>query len=596
METQYSSLTDEEINHMQNEHASQYKEMLDDSLPFEDRKLDKLVAAKYKDKPHQKRVIKSVCDCFLEYLYRHLRELSIIIYLAMLKLNEFGPHGENMVSISFCRCILNIPNDCQATFIDAMNFELILDEYDRRNGSKSGEEYKSYCNNFSINLFGRNCTAADFDDIANELFILMGMEDIFLWGALSSPYGLRVCLGVLEEHEIEKNKYLVMRKELIRSPQLISSIAAEVFKDSTIIRMVSIEIIFRNKWEEYFNQSALDRKIALYHDYSAIREGFKKYALLHYGISNKEELEQKREAFINDMILIGVIWHELGHHIGNEDMKQEHYDFHWVFPNADSIGSSLEEALADYAGQKGSKKGPIISFLEMARTNINAATAMVFVYLSDYWFLDDEDEYFGIRSNVMVGTMISFLRPDGTVDFERLGTSIEKLYIFFLERFGNLVDQLLTVIRNAEYDFGVRKLDFQKLEERIFEMHQNTRNAKPLEELRHSSVYWANAVDFLEKYSVEGWKRYQQVLADETINVQRALLNIITENNGEKYNNSLRLFIVEKAKESGIIQKLPKVEKPVMSRQVSQMRQLLRKPYTTIDQGNLKIKTRRKAK
>jgi hypothetical protein len=586
MKTNYSELTNDEMENLHNELTLKYgKYLLDASRPSEEREITKLVAARYKDKTQQNREIRSVCDFFLEYIYRNMRELSMIIYLAMRKTNNFGPHGEERISISFCRCINDISNDCQVTSFDAIILDLLLDECDRRNGCKSGEEYKAYCNNYSINIFGRQCTAADFNNVVNELFKLLGM-DCFLWATLSSPYGVRVCLGILEEHEIEKNKIFIMKKELIRSPQLISSIAAEVYRDSTIIRKVAFEIIFRNKWVEYFNQSASDREIALLHDYSAIREGFKRLALNHYGIFKKEDVRQKKEAFLSDQMFF-TICHELGHHIGNKDMRLEHYDFHWVFTNTDSIGSTLEEALADYAPQKDTKKGAILSFLEMARTNIKVAAANVFCYLSDYWFLDeDEDEYYGIRSNVMVGAMISFIKPDGTVDFDRLAAQIERFYIFFHERYGDLIDKLLSVIRNAEYDFEIKKIDYPALEQRIYEMHQGTRNAKPLDELRHSYIFWENAVDFLKKHSVEGWKRYQQVIAEETISVQQALLNMITYGNGEKYNNSLRVFIVEKAKECGIIEP-PNADRLAMTRQMSQINYLLSRPYTVFGQAKI---------
>jgi hypothetical protein len=135
------------------------------------------------------------------------------------------------------------------------------------------------------------------------------------------------------------------------------------------------------------------------------------------------------------------------------------------------------------------------------------------------------------------------------------------------------------VIKNAEYDFGIKKQNFQQLEERIYEMHQGTRNAKPLEELRKISIFWDNVLEYLKNYSVEGWQQYQQVLAEETGIVQEALLNIITNNNGAKYQNSLRKFIVEKAKECGIIEK---PSHKVMSRQRSA------EPYTVIDRGQIK--------
>jgi hypothetical protein len=482
----------------------------------------------------------------------------------MVNLNDFGTHGEERVSISFLRSILDIPNNNEVTQSDVDLFHVVLFEYDCRNGFKSGDDYMAYCNHYKINIFGKECTSADFDDVANELFKLMDMDSLFIWATLAHPYGIRFAFGLLEEQNIDGNKILTMKKEFIRSPQLILGIAAEIYKDSTIIRQVALEVIFKNKWEAFFSQSIFERNNALRHAYSSIREGFKKFAMFYSDAANTKEVLKMKDAFIADM-LDGVRNHENGHHVANRDMKPEHYDFHWVFPNTDSIGYAIQEALADWARQSGSKKGSFARFLETARTDARRATRNIYAYLSDCWFLDQEDnEYLGILSDVLVGTALSFILADGTVDFERLDAEKDGIYAFFQQRYKELVNKLLAVIKNAEYDFGVKRIDYPALQEKIYQIHKGTRNEKPLEELRHSNFYWDDVVGFLEKYSVDGWKLYQKILAEETVSVEQALLNMVTKGNGEKYNHSLRKYIVERAKETGIIQKPPVLDIPLM--------------------------------
>jgi hypothetical protein len=556
----YSNLTDDEVDKLQAESSQKYgKDLLDSSRQPEERKLKKLVAAKYKKKARQDQEILSVIECFWEYLYRKLKELSLIIYLAMSERNDFGQHGEERVSVSLCRCIMNIPNDHGVSEQDIEKFLEVVFECDRRNGFL-GKEYINYCNNFSIDIFGQRFTSVDFDIVGNEIFRLMDI-DYFIWATLSNPYGIRFAFGILEERFIEGNRILLMKQEFIRSPQLFLGIAAEVYQNTTIIRQNAIDVIAHNKWLTYFDQSVFEYYYALQHPYSSIREGLKRFALFYADVANTKEAMEKKAEF-EEAMLDGIVFHELGHHVSHNDMKPEHYEYHWVFPNASSIGQGMQEELADLAPQNGSKKGAFARFLEIAQTNTKRATRNIYMYLSDNLFIEDDEEYFGILTDISVSTALSFIDNNGTVNFDRITTEIKNIYKFFQQRFGQLVDRLLIVIKNAEYDCGLKKLDFPALEEKIYQTYKGTRNEKPLEELRHTNTYWENVVGYLKQFSADGWEEYRKVMEEEAESVKRALLELITNGDGGKYNYSLREYIVERCKEIGIIKEPPNVIVP----------------------------------
>jgi hypothetical protein len=566
--------------------------LLDESLPYEERKLDYLIAKEYSDPELQEKEKRKVRDIFLEYVYRNLGETSLIMYLAMAKRNDFAPHGIQRVSIGLTRCFLQIPNDCEVFTFDAAIFEVLLEECDKQNGCLSGDDYMNYCKNFSINIMGRQCTAADFDDVSNEVFKLMGL-DYFIWATLSSSLGIRYALGVLEEQEIEGNRVLIMRHELMRSGQLILGLVAEIYQDTTIIRLDSIEVVFASKWQRFFDQTKSESEEASKNVFSAIREGFKKYAMVYSdGASNSDEVLKLKSVLLSEM-LRGILHHEWGHLISHNDFSPELYDYHWVFPGQDSIGNSLQEALADWAPQRGTKKGPFVSFSEMNKTD---GTRNIYFYLSDYFFIDaDEMDYYSILTDVMVSTAISFLNPiDGTLDLELLNAKKDDMYAFFLQKYSELVDKLLKVVKTSEYDLGIKKLKYTELELKICEMlHQEKRNVnKTFEELKHTPTFYENVLKYLEQFSV-GWENYQKTLAEESQRIQVELLNLISNNNAAKFNNRLRDYIVQKCFECGIIEE--NAGKQLLLRHVSQKRELLSQPFMVIDQGKLKTKTRRNA-
>jgi len=542
--TKYFYQSDEEVNSLYNKTAIRYKALSDDTIPSEDRTINKLVAARIKNPKKQQQEIARVQEIFLEHLYRNLKNHGFCEYLAMLHKDDFGVHGEDRVTKSFFRSTEEIPNDRAISTLDLDWFMEKVSYYDEAHGLKTGEEYESDCKNFTIDVFGKTATPADIDDVVNNIFKLLDLNDFFLFATLSRKYGIRFALGLKEEKTIGDKTFLVLSDEYIRSPELILGIAAEVFRDSTIIRMDSIEVILHSKWADYLTQDIFDRRHALEYKYSAICEGFKRLAMQNAGISNIADFRKMKSSLCEDIIK-NIFDHEFGHHRANNDMKPEHYDYHWIFPNTDTIGHALQEALADWCGA-------FPSFMQTAQTDARRATRDIYMYLSDNFFIEEKSEYYAILTDVLVSTALSFIFPDGTVDFIRLAAEQHKIYAFFQEQYRDLVDKLLTVIKNSEYNFGIKKLDFAALETRIVQMHEGTVNEKPLEELRHTGTYWENALSFLEKHSVEGWALYQKALDEETILVKQRLLNLITNGNGKQYDDSLRKFIVERCREIGI--------------------------------------------
>jgi hypothetical protein len=345
-----------------------------------------------------------------------------------------------------------------------------------------------------------------------------------------------------------------MKIEYIRSPQFVLNIVAEVFNDSTMIRMEAVEVIFYSKWASFFEQTIDDIEDALHHPYSSIREGFRRCALFDYDIRNPKKLLKKKALFIGEMIAENIVMHEYGHHISYSDMEPVHHALRGNFTNSSNCAAAhlLIEALADWAPQKGNKKGTFTRFAELAQTDVKRATRCLYVYMSDNWFVDEFGECLPLISDILVGLAISYINPDGSVDFKRLSAQKDKIYAFFQKSFKELMDKLLDIIRNSYYDLDGKKLNFTDLEMELYEMYRNSHNARPLEELRVYSPYWINVFGYLKNNSKDGWELYQQTAKQEALQLEQNVLELITEGNGEKYEDWLRGYIIERAKETHI--------------------------------------------
>jgi hypothetical protein len=558
----YSKSTEDELKKLHEQFNAKYGAVLqDDARSLEDRQLTKLVAKRIKQPDKQAEELHSIREFVKEYLYRELKELALLIYLSMDKRKDFGPMGEQRVSISFCRNILNIPNNREVTQFDADRFRRLLDDCDKRHGNKSGDAYLAYIKkDFVLELFGAKYGYLDLPGL-NLLFDLIGL-DCYLLSAHHRSYGVRFIFGAVEKKELENNQVFVIQQEYIRAPQFVLSIAAEVFQDSTMIRREACEVIFFNKWQKFFDQSKAERKHALHHVNSALREGVKEKALAFYVAQKTEDVLKIKEPFINEMI-DGILWHEMGHHVSFQDMGQPYRALVNTFTEgAENVGAILPEALADWAPEQGARKGAFTRFLELSRTDAQRATRDLYVYMSDNWFVDEMEEFMGLMSNVLVGLAIYFVQPDGSVDFGRLSREKGQIYNFLQKRYKGLADKLLAIFRQAIYEVGIHRLDYNGLEKEIFKMYQNAYAAHryTMEELRAYSPFWINITAYLKKFSRTNWEKYQEILAEEAGLLEKMILRVVTKGQEEKYKNSLREYIVERAKEIGLIQILPEVD------------------------------------
>jgi hypothetical protein len=532
--SRYSDLGDKGLRALHSELAARHGRLLFDySLPSAERRIEKLIPA---DVPEEERAeeLGKVRETVKEFLFRQLKEWSLLIFLAMKKNGEYGYMGEQRVLISLCRNMLSIPNNREVSQFDVDRFYRMLDECDIRNGKKDGDDYLNFINNYHIDILGMKFHNYELADI-NDVLDLLGV-DYYLFSK-SDPYGSRFIFGEKEEMETGGGKAILLRREFIRSPQFVLSIAAEVTGDTTVIRHESCKVIFFNKYQQFFRQGKVELRHAARHANSALREKFKENALGWYGIRRKEDITTAvKESFIRDLMLDGIVFHEMGHHCSFADFEPIHAAFHNAIASAEHAGGVLLEALADWAPIKGNRKGTFARFVELSKADAGKATAAVYAYVSDSWFVDEQDEFMALMSNVLVGLALRTIKPDGSVDFTYIDREQRGIYAMLLNRYADLANKLLGIIYQACYTIpadngNLYEVDYETVELEVYKMYRNSVNYRPLEHLRLFPPFWINITGYLKKYSPEGWKQYQAALETEAAGLEQAVLSLVTSTN-----------------------------------------------------------------
>jgi len=531
--------------------SAKYGRLLHDtSLTLEERKLKKLIAKTIPNQADQEKEYLAVCQSTRDYLTGKLRDFSLLTYLSMRQRQDYGTMGEERTIVSLTRSILNI-YDREVNQWDVFRVENLLAECANRYAEETGGDYQNYLKNYNLVLFSHTYCHDLWREI-NHIFFLLESDD-YLFRYANSDYGSEFIYGKVKilKKEDDERAFLI-ENEYVTSPLLTHTLAGRVYNNTMIIRKSSVNIIAHNKWSGVFKQTKAELKEALKHVNSSIREGLKYKALEHYGVKNSLEFNQNKEIWIEDMVT-GLFYHENGHLSANAEMNPIHKALYPIFYGADNIGSALVETLADYLPEK----GPFAKFLALSKTDKRRACGNIYVYMSDNWFLDEDEveEKFRCQSLLLIGLVYLFLNPDGSVNFERLEKDKKNIYISLTERFKDLCDRLISIFQHALYNLGDRVINYKTLENEIYDFFQYGRFANSLERLYEYTIFWEHIFQYLKKFSKEGYDEYQKLMFDMNLEVEQMILGLAQSN--EK---SLEDFIRGRSKENGVIQVLPNID------------------------------------
>ena len=239
--------------------------------------------------------------------------------------------------------------------------------------------------------------------------------------------------------------------------------------------------------------------------------------------------------------------------------------------------------MADYASARNAEHGAMARFVEISETDINRASRCYYTYMSDNYFLDDENEDFmRLMTNVLISVAFYFINPDSSVDFSRLKNEYTQIYEIILNFFKKLCDEQMDVIRLAQYEVDSRILNYtdltseilnmitQKqydrpghtfnysfLEKKINEEYQNNAvSSEDLPKLETFYEFWDLIIPYLKKHSKSGLEQSKQKLMEAAVSLEQTVINDILKDCGKDY-NSLHDYIVARAKETGILKEQP---------------------------------------
>jgi hypothetical protein len=468
----------------------------------------------------------------------------------MKKQYDLSPHGETRVTpgmSSMCRSIFNIPAHRPVEFFDYRKLANILDECDRRNGGKPGEEYTGFLKQFKLEFLWKRLD----EKTVHELAGLLTPRVYFNSDAL---YGDSFIFGLEERQDRGNVKVSLLKEEYIRSPEQTLNFAALTNgENSMIIRQESCDVVFNNNWLDFVETPAAKRRPGRKYFAEMIRDGFKKAALLSYGAVTVKDIPRIRPVFIEDL-KDGLYYHERGHDIANEYMETHQKSVSTWFRIDDRNGPvyALEEAMAEWAPDSPEKgRGAMSRLAELARLDKNRGARCLFVNCSNNWPADPGDKkYLTHKSLVLTGLALGVIANVSGMDTERYTREKDTVWDLLKNRHGNFINQLLDITYAAVFRIREHEFTYPELEEEFFNVFQDKNAAEATGEEKNWE-YWRTVLNCLKFFSQESWEQCRQVQQIEKPALERMVLEHASEGRGEEYQN-LYQFIVTKCKKIGI--------------------------------------------
>jgi hypothetical protein len=170
--------------------------------------------------------------------------------------------------------------------------------------------------------------------------------------------------------------------------------------------------------------------------------------------------------------------------------------------------------------------------------------------MTDNWYVN-ENEFLPLRSNSYLGLNLYFIDAGGSVDFDLMAREHGRIYTFLLEKFHLFMGKYFEMIAHTIFQKDGQAIDYHTLEADILECWRKKGAAQTIKELREQPDYW-DVINTHLKASKEGRKRCKDMISKESGSLEYDILDLVTGRNAARYGNSLRSYIIERCKETGI--------------------------------------------
>jgi hypothetical protein len=496
---------------------------------------------------------------------RSIEKASFLLFHYYTHSGDWGDKGEQQVKFSFCRFLLKVPLNESISSEHLDQFQDLIISKNKQFGinTLTAEEANTEYYSFLIPFLNLSISSTKAKKV-NDLLVFIGSK----CRLVGVKYGYETLFIFYKgtQKTIFNQQVSVIKQELQRSPNVIIPLAAFNGGRDVYLREESMRTIFYQKWSYFFDGDPSDKEFIRYVPERNISEGIKALCLDYYELKTKETLLLAEKDVVRDLIET-VMYHELGHVVVQNDILPVKTGSFCEGTKSfgETIFMALTEVLADFAPNYNDLKGPLQNMVAISKKDIKRASRMFYMYFSDVWFYDTDDEHMFLYSDIMILSLLRYVKKDLTVDFEKLEYDIyfnskkdeanKDNKRFLNQLFGFTVQsvrKLEGVIQTLSIPLGDKDVTYDYFKGVMMSSFEQENKTLDVNSYNFHTKYWTIMMKYLIKLSPD-LERIRRTISQLEHNVLKRLFVLSAgKETVDSYNNDHRKYIFEHCESIGL--------------------------------------------
>lgn len=492
-------------------------------------------------------------------IFRYCEFFAVAQYLYMQKTGAWTEAGKDRVLSAMCYLFfdLNVQDDIgfdKYSKLEEKINELAsiykLNEYDEN-------KLKGIISVPKIRVLGREIYYSE-TALLNKILAIMGSPCRIIMGK-SGEY-ITMIFGIATSKKFDKYSIYFMEKEIMRTPNAVHYIVGVIDQDQIAIRREVCEYIFYKKWLYAYEEDEAYSMFFEKDEVSEISNSLKKATFNSFGVKTKAEVEEAKDAFLDSMTE-SLAYHEIAH----DALEASNFTLNEICVSegsvliGENILSIMNEILTEWMpGEDLFIKGPMKNICDKAfsASNTKEAEQMLFIYLSDAWFLDTDTQFMYSYTYIMFTMMSKYLLDDFEVDFASLYSDLNNIYDFLSKWHRSIVSELMMLLKNHVYVKQPGEKDFNSFYNAIKGLMQiaNSLDKKDLDERQTESQIWINVFLQIKSLYPDLVKKITELFeTQEKLFYKELILKFGGKKNSDKYGTDISRYVIDSMKDKGVI-------------------------------------------
>ncbi|GEM_PF-4326506 len=482
-------------------------------------------------------------------IYGYVQYYAIVQYLYMKKSNNWSDAGQDRVKNSFFSVLLEKQANedlsysefelGEARIAETANFHDLI--------NKSDSELLEIIKNPVIRVFDMQFSFTETEQL-NKLLQILGSNRRVMMG--SSGEFVTMIYGVASSNKYHTYDIHQFYKEEMRTPNAVSYIVAVIDQNQIAIRREVCEYIFYKKWVPAvkidsfmygFMGNDLENKVS---------DAIKKKVFDCFSVEKESDLVSVKEDFISRMVE-NFSYHEISHDLLEDfNLNEEEIAIvNAISSIEENVLTVMNEVLTEWMPTTMHLKGPLQNIVDVAikRNDIEAAKKLLYIYMSDGWFLDTDTEFMYPYTYIMFSAFISCFDDENNFDFVELHGQLKQVFDFFLDWFRNTISEILVLVKQATYkDTKGSLLSYSEFSEKIKMINYLLCYGKENTDKQQLNNFWLNFFAQVNSLSPEIIKNIGMIVTARSKLLYRdCILRFGGKEASQKYGEDIRTFVLD---------------------------------------------------